>query len=464
MNHPKDAKFELLKQEQAGDPGAFQKLMEQEKVPVPDHMASCNHITADDDLSIERYTSQEFFERELSKMWSKTWQFIGREDQIPNAGDHLLYEVGDMSVIVMRGSDGKIRGFHNSCLHRGRALRMTPGHVKELKCPYHGFTWSIDGALASIPCEWDFQHLNKATHDLPEVLVDQWAGFIFINPDEKAGPLLNYLGVMPDHFKDYQFEKAVTLAHVRRRVKGNWKVTQEAFMESMHEHVTHPQLLTFTAESDSQYDCYGDNISRSVTPMALPSPHTRGVIEGRTFYDTLVESGRMATADSDKYSLSEGQTARVSIAELNRQLFAEESGRDLSHVTVAELLDAILYSVFPNTQIWAGYGMNILYRIIPDGHDVDSCIYDVMVFGRNKNGEPPKASAEMTVLSVDQPFSAAPELGALGPVFDQDVRNLDAMAKGLRASKKGAVTLAHYQESRIRHLHETLDKYLNAAE
>lgn len=459
MNKPSE-KFEILPQEQGGDPGVFQQLLKQETVPVPDYLAPHNPGFGDADLSVDRYASAAFHRLEAEKMWPKTWQFVGREEQIPKAGDHLVYDIVDSSIIVMRGDDGVIRAFHNSCLHRGRALRMNGGTVGQLKCPYHGFTWDLKGKLASMPCTWDFKHLEGRNNDLPPVRVDSWLGFVFINLDENAQPLNDYLDALPEHFRDYAFERSVIVAHVQRRVEANWKVAQEAFMESMHARVTHPQLLTFTADCDSQYDMYGDNISRSVTPMAVPSTHTRGVVEPLVLHDILEESGRMADSDGSAHTLPEGQTARQYIGELNRRIFGEASGRDLAHATLAELQDAILYSIFPNTQIWSGYCGNIVYRVIPDGNNHESCIFDVMLLWRHKEGEVPPPPAKLNRLPDDQPFSAAPELGALGPVFDQDMRNLGAMTKGLRASKKGTVSLASYQESRIRHHHETLDKYL----
>lgn len=459
MNKPAD-KFELLPQEQGGNPSLFQELLKQETVPVPDYLAPNHPTFGDQDLSTDRYASADFHRLEAEKMWTRTWQFVGREEQISRPGDHLIYDIVGHSIIVMRGDDGVIRGFHNSCLHRGRALRMSGGKVRELKCPYHGFTWDLQGRLDSIPCEWDFKHLNKSEQNLPQVRVESWLGFVFINMDENAPPLLEYLDALPQHFRDYAFERSVILAHVQRRVPSNWKVAQEAFMESMHARVTHPQLMTFTADCDSQYDMYGDNISRSVTPMAVPSTHTRGVVEPLVLHDILEESGRMADSDGDAHQLPAGQTTRQYIGELNRTIFGEVSGRDLSHATLAELQDAILYSIFPNTQIWAGYCGNIVYRVIPDGDNHESCLFDVMLLWRHKEGEVPPSPARLNRLPDDQPFSAATELGALGPVFDQDMNNLGAMTKGLRASKKAAVTLASYQESRIRHHHETLDKYL----
>lgn len=459
MNRPED-KYVLLPQGEGGDPGVFQALLKQETVPVPDYLAPSHPGFSDADLSTARYASADFHRLEAEKMWTRTWQFVGREEQLPKPGDHLVYDIVGHSIIVMRGDDGVLRGFHNSCLHRGRALRMNGGTVKELKCPYHGFTWDLRGRLASIPCEWDFKHLDKDGSSLPAVRVESWLGFVFINMDENAPPLIDYLDALPQHFRDYAFERSVIIAHVQRRVPANWKVAQEAFMESMHARVTHPQLMTFTADCDSQYDMYGDNISRSVTPMAVPSSHTRGVVEPLVLHDILEESGRMADSDGNAHQLPEGQTTRQYIGELNRKIFGEVSGRDLSHATLAELQDAILYSIFPNTQIWAGYCGNIVYRVIPDGDRHESCIFDVMLLWRHKEGEVPPPPAKLNRLPDDQPFSAAAELGALGPVFDQDMNNLGAMTKGLRASKKGAVTLASYQESRIRHHHETLDKYL----
>ena len=459
MNKPED-KFVLMPQDTAGDPGLFQRLLQQETVPVPDYLASCHSGFSDEDLSVDRYISYDFHRKEAEKLWPKVWQFVGREEQIPKPGDHLVYDIVDDSIIVIRGDDGVIRGFHNSCLHRGRALRLSGGTVKQLKCPYHGFTWDLRGRLDSMPCAWDFKHLDRDEQNLPEVRVESWKGFLFINMDAEAPPLLEHLDVLPDHFRDYAFERSVIIAHVQRKVPCNWKVAQEAFMESMHAHVTHPQILTFTGDCDSQYDVYGDNISRSVTPMAVASSHTQGVVEPLILHDILEESGRMAESDAGAHRLPDNTTTREYISELNRRIFGDVSGRDLSHATLAELQDAILYSIFPNSQIWAGYCGNIVYRVIPDGDKVDSCLFDVMLLWRHKEGEVPPAPAKLNRLPDDQPFSAAPELGALGPVFDQDMRNLLAMTKGMRASKKGAVSLASYQESRIRHHHLTLDKYL----
>lgn len=463
MSKQKQANYTVLPPEDAGDPNLFQELLKQEKVPVPERLQSNNPGFSDQDLSAERYSSYWFHELESEKLWPKTWQMVCREEDILKAGDHVVYDIVDQSIIVMRGQDGEIRGFYNSCLHRGRALRMNDGAVSQLRCPYHGFTWDLQGEFKSMPTSWDFKHLEPCQLKLPEVRVERWAGFVFINMDEHAVPLSEYLGVIPDHFKDYDMDRSVSIAHVQKRIPCNWKVAQEAFMESMHTRATHPQIMTFTGDVDSQYDMYGDNISRSVTPMAVTSSNLKDVDEALVLHDILEESGRMADADSSRHQLPDNMTTREYIGEMNRRLFSEMSGADLSDATLAELQDAILYSIFPNTQVWAGYFGNIVYRAIPDGDDHESCLFDIWLLGRHPEGE--KATgARLNRLSDEQPFSDAAEIGALGGVFDQDMSNLAAMTKGLKATKKGSVSLASYQESRIRHHHETLDKYLGLGE
>ena len=176
----------------------------------------------------------------------------------------------------------------------------------------------------------------------------------------------------------------------------------------------------------------------------------------------LERSGRMAIASADGHEMPVGLTARAYVAETNREMFSEIIGESLDHATKSELEDAILYMLFPNTQVWTGYHGNIVYRFLPNGDDHSSCIFETMILLRYAKGTKRPDPAEKNVLRPDQAFSEAPEIGGLGPVFDQDDSNMAAVQRGMMASKKGAVSLASYQESRIRHLHQTIDKYLNA--
>jgi len=442
---------------------SFQDLLDLEEVDVPAYLRenTCPYM-GDEDLDVARYTSREFHELEKKKLWPKVWQMACREEDIPEPGDHFVYNIFDESLLITRTEDNIIKAHVNSCLHRGRLLRDESGCVNEFRCPFHGATWDLDGNFKGIPCEWDFRHLKDKDMRLPQVRVDTWGGFVFVNFDDKAPSLQEYMGVFPEHFQRFPLHDYYKGVHVQRVVKCNWKVGAEAFMESFHTVQTHRQIMTFTGDANSQYDTFGDHVSRSVTPMAVPSPHLSGVTEEDIMRDILELSGRMALDSAEGMSMPEGLTARKYIGDTNRAIFEEASGESLADATWAELEDAILYSLFPNFQVWVGYHGNIVYRFLPNGDDPDSCLFDVMILLRYPKGSERPPAVPVHRIPDDQPFASAPELGALGPVFDQDDSNMPAVQRGMKASRKGAVSLASYQESRIRHLHQTLDKYLKA--
>ena len=116
----------------------------------------------DADVPYEEFTSPSYAAAEHEHMWSRTWQWACREEHIPEPGDYYVYDVGDRSAIVVRGPDGTVRAFHNACLHRGTQLKppATAGYSPKLRCPFHGWTWDLDGELIDLPCEWDFPHVD----------------------------------------------------------------------------------------------------------------------------------------------------------------------------------------------------------------------------------------------------------------------------------------------------------------
>jgi hypothetical protein len=148
------------------------------------------------------------------------------------------------------------------------------------------------------------------------------------------------------------------------------------------------------------------------------------------------------------------------IADQRRALLERQFGVDTASVSDCEAIDTIQYFLFPNMAVWAGYNSFICYRWLPNGHDPDSSWMDVMLLAPVGPDRPRPATAKPTVLAPQQAWSEAKALGGLGHVFDQDTANIAALQRGLKASKKPGVTLAHYQESRIRHFAKTLEHYL----
>ena len=123
--------------------------------------------------------------------------------------------------------------------------------AKVLRCPFHGMAWNLDGTLKFNPFAWDTPQWEGQENSLPEALVSTWGGFVFINMDLDAAPLLETLGPIPEHFARYELENRYKAVHVAKKIRANWKASTEAFMETHHVVGTHPQGLPMTADSNT---------------------------------------------------------------------------------------------------------------------------------------------------------------------------------------------------------------------
>ena len=150
------------------------------------------------EISIDRYLSQEWHDLEVEHIWRKVWQMACRVEELPNVGDHIVYEVATESVIVVRTGEGptEIRAYINSCLHRGTQLRTTGGNIQRFRCPFHGFTWDLDGELLHIPNSWDFPDIKPDEFCLPTAQTAFWGGFVFVNFDQECEPFESYIEVL----------------------------------------------------------------------------------------------------------------------------------------------------------------------------------------------------------------------------------------------------------------------------
>ena len=190
-------------------------------------------------VHVARYTDRRYHELEIEKLWKKSWLMACHEDDLPNVGDCIPYEVATLSFLIVRVAEDEFKAYYNACLHRGRKLREKPAAgLDELRCPFHGWSWHLDGSLKQIPCGYDFNGLIREEESLPEVMVGRWGRFIFINADPSAESLESFLGDLGSHFELLPYEKRYKSAHVAKVIRANWKVVQEAFMESYHVLIT----------------------------------------------------------------------------------------------------------------------------------------------------------------------------------------------------------------------------------
>jgi hypothetical protein len=308
-----------------------------------------------------------------------------------------------------------------------------------------------------MPCQWDFPHVDPATFCLPQVRTGSWGGFVFVTLDPDQGSLEDYLEILPEHFSAWPLDERYTRAHVVRPLGCNWKVALEAFIESYHTVAVHPQLLKTSGDTQTEYDVYPgvQHVNRMITPVGIASGHRHDVSEQQ-----IVDAMFMTKDDPDA-TVPEGGTARELLAERKRRELSVRTGRDFSALTDCEALDAIEYFVFPNFVPWAGYTTPLAYLFRPLGDDAAGCVMDVWLLEPPPLGEARPPAAEVRFLGADDSWAEAPELGYLGPILDQDTATLERVQRGLAASVKPGVTLAKYQESRIRHFHQTLGRYLD---
>ena len=452
---------------------SWTELMAQDSRPAPACLTEESyHYRGSDPLATERYTSEAFAEAERTHMWPHVWQFAARDEDLPEAGDYIVFENAGRSYLVSRQDDGSVRAHHNVCLHRGRKLRTEDGVADQFTCPFHGFSWNKDGSFRSMPCAWDFGHLSADRMALPEAEVARWGGYIFLR-EEPGGPTLEeFLAPLPDHFKRWRHEQCTTVIWVAKEVPANWKVTMEAFMEAWHTVITHPQILPFTGDSNSAYWTWGDHVSVNLVPFGVMSPHVdpTGKTEQWIVDEFVKYNGRSAdnyeetgpSDDADPYAIKvpDGVSAREALGAAMRAGYTAQTGYDHEDATDAELLDGLVYNVFPNFAPWGGYMPNIVYRWRP-GRTVDTCLMEVRILVRVKKGEQIPRGVPMKLLGPDEPWTAAAEIGILGDVFEQDMSNLPFVQDGLKCSKNGLINLGDYQEIRVRQFEQTLDKYLS---
>ena len=267
---------------------AFHKLLNEDSRPIPASYRKDSPIEPGPTrVPVERYISPAFFDLEVEKIWKRAWQMACHEDDIPGVGDYIPYDIAGLSFLIVRTSETQIKAYWNACLHRGRKLREAPGKAaKELRCPFHGWTWNTDGTLRQVPCQWDYPGLKPENEGLKEVKVGLWGRFIFINPDPDCESLESFLGDLPINFQLLPYEKRFKQVHVAKIIRCNWKVASEAFMESYHVIATHPQiLLGGVHDVDTKYDVFG-NYSRAIRCGALES-------QGTPEWDALPNDGKL---------------------------------------------------------------------------------------------------------------------------------------------------------------------------
>ena len=317
----------------------FESMFKGEDVAPPstvfDHRMEVVDVSS---VPVERYVSEEFHRLEEERLWPKVWQVVGWAEDIRAPGDTLVYDCAGISAVVVRQHDGSIKAFHNSCLHRGMRLCDEAGNRSAIRCPFHSFTWELNGTCRFIPESWDFPQIEQSRFSLPELQVDQWQGYVLVNADRDAQPLSSYLGSMPEQWNEagWSLENRFKAAHIVKKIPANWKVAQEAFMESFHGPSVHAASIMPAAPLQAmRQDVYrGErHFARGVGAAGVLT--TEGPPDRRAEQDAVdhfISYYAPEFRNRPGFVVAEDETARDVIWRLACAKMLSDQGCDISHM------------------------------------------------------------------------------------------------------------------------------------
>ncbi len=393
----------------------------------------------------ERYTSREYMQLEWERMWTRVWLMGPRESDLSEVGDYIVEDIGTESILFVRAEPGVVRGYYNVCQHRGNRLRHdSQGRTQSFQCPYHLWEYNLDGTTKFVPDEGDFTQGCEGI-GLIEVSVDTWAGWVWFNLDPNAGPLHDYLGMIPEHLDPYHIEEQTLVRDWTIEWACNWKTAVDAFNEVYHVQGIHPQLLEMLDDINVQIDLY-ERHNRYIVPFGVLSPRFENQEE---ITEALREMMRAAGIDPDTF---EGtvQEVRPALIQATRER-AEAMGLDFSQLGDGQMVDDYHYMIFPNVTFNTHANGVMVFRQRPHPSDPNKMFFDLQNYARLPEGADTRPRPE------HEQFAHGEK--SLGLVLDQDAYNLPRVQDGMNSAGYRGLHISK-QERRIRHMHATLDGYL----
>lgn len=398
----------------------------------------------------ERYTSETFAAMEGERMWPFAWQIACTVGHVPGPGDFYEYVCGRLSVLVVRGDDGELRAFQNSCPHRGAQICTGTGSgLEELRCPFHRWAWDLDGSLREVPSRKGFgPGFRSEDHGLVPAKVDTWGPLVFVSLDPDAMPLEEYLGGMWHDADWANLDEFHCDAAVVVPMPANWKVVAEGFSEIYHVQGIHPEML-YTIDDVHSPQRLWTHTGVCYQQYGLASPRLRDV-SLQDMWDGMIitQGGRFGLAEGDPLpELAEGETLRDVFAQLVRDVQAAR-GVDMSGYSVDQIMSLSQYNLFPNATVlvW-GDMVNVL--ISRPGATAEDCYLVMYALYRRPEGSAAGRTAE---------FHMGPD-APLGLVIGQDVDLVGAVQRGLHQPGLDHVVVSS-EEVRIVNLHRNLERYL----
>ena len=422
-------------------------------------------------LKSHRYTDQAFMQREWERVWTRSWLLAGLESDLEEPGDYFVFEIGHESVIVARTSAGTLSAVYNVCQHRGnRIMANDRGAVRALSCPYHGWTYELDGTLKHVPDAERFpKEVGCDTHSLKRVRVASWSGLVWINMDLDAPPLEVFLGDIVRQLEPYRFDRMVLIKDQTVELDANWKTCIDNFNEQYHVDFIHPQHASFV-------DC-----CNAINEL-MPFGHRRVLVEGYVTnprYGTPEDVPPILAAAIAPLGLDplqfEGRVGEVRRAvQIRKREVGRDVGFDYSGFTDDQLSDVYQYDIFPNVIMTIKPEELWVMRPRPHPTDPGKCFFDkwtlrIAVRGDASRGlslvGDPRSSVEFDgqrpereVFDQDDVIAGR---NSMTITIDQDIHHLRDMQAGMR-SRGFEQAVLNEDELRVQHFHDWMDHWLTS--
>lgn len=212
-------------------------------------------------LPPDTYRLPDFHGLETAKVFGQAWVCVGYTCQVDSPGKMLTATVADQPIVITRDKEGVLRGFYNVCRHRGSILVLEDKKLERFRCPYHSWTYDLSGKLINCPlfamagsCKSaggedgsGKDSFNKDDYGLLPIRVETWGCFVFVNLNQNAEGLLDYLGDLPHHYRNFPLHELVLVKRKSYSIKANWKLIAENFLEYYHLPWVHPELCEVSA-------------------------------------------------------------------------------------------------------------------------------------------------------------------------------------------------------------------------
>jgi len=215
------------------------------------------------------YSDDAVARREREQIFARTWQYGGPAEQVAQPGSFATTQAGHVPVVVTRDREGELHGFVNVCRHRGHVVAKGTACRETLQCPYHAWTYALDGSLRRAPRSERVPGFDPAAFSLLPVAVDTWGPFLFVNPDPEADPLADTLGELPAIVARSGLDLATLRFHSHHEwpIEANWKVALENYLECYHCPTAHPG---FSKVIDVDPDSYALSVSPTFSSQIGP--------------------------------------------------------------------------------------------------------------------------------------------------------------------------------------------------